>query len=219
MPTTSPPGALIFDWDGTLISSGNLIFHCLKETLNYMGATEPLKELPAISTKDFFALHFQGRSPEAEGYYYTLIRSQHLEHLVQQEGAIELLSFLKEQQIPLFILSNKRGELLRQEVQQLGWGGFFENVVGSCDAPRDKPSSLAVDFTLKTSSLVAGPEIWFVGDTSVDMECALQSGCTPVLITNNSLEMGNFSIFPPKIKTKNCLDLKNILHRVLCKKE
>jgi phosphoglycolate phosphatase len=28
----------------------------------------------------------------------------------------------------------------------------------------------------------AGPEVWFVGDTAVDMECAINAGCVPVLL-------------------------------------
>jgi phosphoglycolate phosphatase len=39
-----------------------------------------------------------------------------------------------------------------------------------------------VHLALAPSGVPAGAEVWFVGDTAVDMECARNTGCVPVLL-------------------------------------
>jgi phosphoglycolate phosphatase len=45
----------------------------------------------------------------------------------------------------------------------------------------------------------AGPEVWFIGDTAVDMECALNSGCVPVLLGPSDPASAEFSEFKPTL--------------------
>jgi phosphoglycolate phosphatase len=46
----------------------------------------------------------------------------------------------------------------------------------------DKPDAAPVRLALGPSGIAAGEAVWFVGDTGVDMECAGNSGCVPVLL-------------------------------------
>jgi phosphoglycolate phosphatase len=95
-----------------------------------------------------------------------------------------MLRTLAEREIYLAVVSNKTGELLRREVAQLGWSGFFGRIVGAGDAPSDKPASDPVHLALQPSGVPPGDEVWFVGDTAIDMECARNSGCVAVLLRN-----------------------------------
>ena len=63
--------------------------------------------------------------------------------------------------------------------------------------PADKPACDPVHLALEGSGVVAGEEVWFVGDTSVDMECAINSGCVPVLLDNGALPE-EFARFAPR---------------------
>jgi phosphoglycolate phosphatase len=92
------------------------------------------------------------------------------------------LRLLRDEGIYLGIVSNKTGELLRREVAGLGWLPFFGSVVGAGDAPIDKPAREPVHLALAPSGVAPGEEVWFVGDTAVDMECASNSGCVAVLL-------------------------------------
>jgi phosphoglycolate phosphatase len=80
------------------------------------------------------------------------------------------------------VVSNKRGHLLRLEAAELGWDKYFQSLVGAADAERDKPAPEIVDFALAGSGIAAGPAVWFVGDTDIDVLCAQNSGCTAVLV-------------------------------------
>jgi phosphoglycolate phosphatase len=44
----------------------------------------------------------------------------------------------------------------------------------------------------------AGAEVWFVGDTAVDMECALNSGCVAVLLGDGAAPE-EFARFAPRL--------------------
>src|SRR6202043_3230987 len=93
-----------------------------------------------------------------------------------------MLRSLAGQGIFLGVVSNKTGPLLRREVARLGWAGVFGSGIGGGDAAADKPACEPVHLALTPSGIPAGEEVWFVGDTAVDMECAHNSGCIPVLL-------------------------------------
>ncbi len=79
------------------------------------------------------------------------------------------------------VVSNKKGPNLRQEIEHLGWTAFFDTIVGSDDAPRDKPHADPVLLAFEKSHLKPGPNVWFIGDSEIDLECAATTGCTAIL--------------------------------------
>ena len=105
------------------------------------------------------------------------------------------------------MVSNKRGDLLRREAARLGWDGYFKRLVGANDAARDKPAVDAVEMALGDSGLAPGPEIWFVGDTDIDMVCAANAGCLPVLLRAEPPGAGEFEHGAPRIHVAGCVQL------------
>jgi len=51
---------------------------------------------------------------------------------------------------------------------------------------------------LSPSGVSAGEEVWFVGDTAIDMECAKNSGCIAVLL-GDAAAPGEFARFAPRL--------------------
>ncbi len=80
----------------------------------------------------------------------------------------------------LGVVSNKRGEYLRREADHLGWTGHFRALAGAGDAARDKPAIEHVKLAL--GDLACGADVWLVGDADIDLKCATNAGCTPVLM-------------------------------------
>jgi phosphoglycolate phosphatase len=78
------------------------------------------------------------------------------------------------------VVSNKKGVNLRKEVQHIGWGKYFDKVVGADDTPRDKPFPDPVIAALEGSGIAAGPDVWFIGDSAIDMQTAHATGCVPM---------------------------------------
>jgi len=79
----------------------------------------------------------------------------------------------------------------------------FGAVVGAGDAPLDKPDAAPVRLALEQSGIEPGETVWFVGDTGLDMECARNSGCVPVLLGSGMSEQ-EFDVCPPRLAFSDC---------------
>ena len=103
----------------------------------------------------------------------------------------------------LAVVSNKRGDLLRKEAQHLIWNNYFTNIVGANDAQTDKPSVAPVDMVLRGHIDPAQEPVWFVGDTDIDMECAWNAKCVPILLRQSPVQPNEFGSWPPAIQFRN----------------
>lgn len=210
--TVSRPRALLFDWDNTLVDSWGAIRHALNVTLRAMGqepwTIEQTRARVRASARDSFPRLFGQRAAEATEIFYRTVEADHLENLRPRPGAQEMLEGLAEDRhLYLAVVSNKQGRLLRREAVHLGWDRFFARLVGAGDAARDKPAVEAVDLVLRGSGLAAGPQIWFVGDTDIDMLCARNAGCLPVLLRSAEPDEGEFGDAEPRLHLRDCAAL------------
>ncbi len=206
------PRALLFDWDNTLVDTWGAIHHALTATFEAMGETpwtlEETRQRVRRSAREAFPVLFGDRAEEAAAVFYRAFESDHLENLEVREGAEALLQGLaKSGGYYLAVVSNKRGDLLRREAVRLGWDGYFERLVGATDAARDKPAVDAVKMALGDSGLAPGPEVWFVGDTDIDMVCAANAGCLPVLLRPEPPGAGEFAGSEPRVHVAGCVQL------------
>jgi phosphoglycolate phosphatase len=187
------PKAIIFDWDNTLVDTWPAITDALNKVRSLNGldlwSVEEARVKSVRALRDSFPEWFGDKWEEMRDIFYEHIHAVHLDRLQPKEGAEALLSYLFQQNIPMFIVSTKKNVILIREVEHLGWTRYFKAIVGSLEIEKDKPHRMPVDFALATEGLVAdNPEMWFVGDSHADVECALASGVTPVLV--GSLENG-----------------------------
>jgi phosphoglycolate phosphatase len=197
---TRRPRAVLFDWDNTLVDTWPAIHDALNHTLVAFGhAGWTLGETKARvrkSMRDSFPALFGDRWQEAGETFYRRFAERHLETLIPRPGAADLLTALKDGGAYLGVVSNKKGDILRREANHLGWQGYFGRLVGAFDAARDKPARDPIDLALSGSGVSCGRDVWFVGDTEIDMECARTAGCVAVLVLDESYT-DDFARFPP----------------------
>ena len=191
------PRAILFDWDNTLVNSWPTIHAGLVATFEHMGH-EPwtLEDVKAgrggihRSLRESFPEIFGDRWEEAKRVYHEHFAVIHLDNLLPFEGATDILRFLSEKDIFVGVVSNKTGKYLRKEVTFLGWDNYFSAVVGALDASRDKPDAAPIHLALEETDIHAGEHVWFVGDSQTDVDCALNAGCTPILLGQGAQEVG-----------------------------
>jgi len=207
------PKAFIFDWDNTLVESWPVIMQAINSARAKFGL--PVWTYDEIllnctrAARDSFPDWFGANWKDAYDYYYaTFDELRRNGEITTRPGALELLDWLKSQNTPCFIVSNKRGDFLRHEVQRLGWESYFKAVVGAQDAPRDKPAREHVDFALQGTTIIPDENVWFAGDSEADIACARNAGCRPILIGEQKLaEKLNVVLF-----FKNCTTLHSLLY-------
>ena len=211
------PRAVIFDWDNTLVDSWVCIQESYNMTFRHFGMPEwdlgETQSKVAASMRDSFPAMFGDRWPEARDVFTSSFEAIHMDHLRPLPGAGLMLSDLHAAGLVLSVVSNKRGNFLRKEAEAIGWANLFTHLVGADDAEADKPDAAPVHMALAGTGVVPGMDVWFVGDSPIDTHCAVNSGCTPILMRPNPPMEGEFPHFPARYLTA-CGDLADLIREL-----
>jgi len=208
-PDLPRPRAILFDWDNTLVSSWEIIRDAMNVTLTRFGlepwTMDDITTRVRKSMRDSFPELFGDRWEEARDVFYERFREIHVERLTLMPGAEDLIrTAAAYSDIRLGVVSNKMGDHLRAEIAHLGWDAHFHGIVGATDAVADKPSIKPVEMALAGSGITPGPDVWFVGDADIDMECAHNAGATGILIREAAPQPGEFGNFTPHAHVEDC---------------
>lgn len=203
------PHALLFDWDNTLVSTWEVLHKVINLTFaEYkmpLWSLEKMKSDAHKSSREAFPSLFGESWKEAQSFFYKNFRKHHLGELRAMPSALELLDFLANQNVKIGVVSNKKTSILVEEIEFLKWSKFFNVIVGSGDAEKDKPAPDSIFLALEKMALKPSKEIWFVGDTIVDWQAAQASGCQPIALLEGSKD----ELLVPNVK--NCKNLLIIL--------
>ena len=212
------PQAVVFDWDDTIVDNWNTAFKALNTALVHMGASpwteDEARRRSGPSAKDLFTQLFGAdRWKEADKVYYDTFCALVLDNVRLHDKAEDFLEALAKNNIYMAVVSNKRGPLLRKEVEHLGFNRFFGKVIGAGDASADKPDPAPLLLSLEGSGIAPGPAVWYVGDSHTDMMCALRANCTAVLIETKPPPEDLLIKNPPTGRVRHHQDLMELLGR------
>ena len=145
------------------------------------------------------------------GSVYDVENGANLSYAVS--GAKFLLDFLHNQSMYIALVSNEHGDNLRKEVQKMNWTKYFNKIVGAGDAEDNKPSVAPIKLALKGSGIELGQEVWFVGDSATDIECAHNSQLISVLY--GSKVFFDSMVYKPHLCITDHLKMVDILEDIL----
>jgi len=201
------PDAILYDWDNTLVDTWPVIHGAMNVLFRHMDMPEwsltETKTHVRQSMRDAFPRMFGDRWEEARDVFYAAFEAVHLEKLAAIDGMHRLLSAVSDQEILQGVVSNKTGKYLRAEAVHLGVDGYFHRVVGAGDAAKDKPAPEPIDMALDSTGLSAGPSVFYVGDSGIDMQAAHVSNLTPILIGDPEGDLEALKAYPPAARFEN----------------
>jgi phosphoglycolate phosphatase len=194
------PEAILFDWDSTLVDNWDSLARTMSLVLAESNrppvARETMISLSKKPHDEIFAMLFESDAATSRLRFYELYSQEHLSGLKILSGSEELLAALFRLSIPLAVVSNKKGVLVRREIEHLGWSDYFFTIIGAGDAARDKPHPDPVLLALENRLIPPSLNVWMLGDTSADIGAAGEAGISPILIeTTASLGMGLEGVF------------------------
>ncbi|MGN0914318.1 MAG: HAD family hydrolase [Alphaproteobacteria bacterium] len=186
---------IVFDWDGTLVNTVPF----LEKTFNHTFET---LQIPAISYDKirhiasncegqgvFAAVFGKERCEEAKKIFYEYTQKHHLEMLEAFRYAEEVIRFCVQNGLRCYILSNKKSDVLKQEVEHLGWSSYFYKISGAGEYAIDKPAKEPC-FALFDNNIPQSNEILVVGDSPTDIKMAKVWNCSCVIIKSGRAYRG-----------------------------
>jgi len=201
-----PPKAILFDWDNTLVNNWEPIFIAYKETLKKLGLkkksrSEIIKNAK-YSLRETFPRVFKDDWKKAKKIFYVVFKKIHLQKIKPIPKVEKILKIIKEKKITCGVISNKDGNVLRKEINKLGWKKYFKILVGANEAKKDKPSKYPLLLALNKISLKPNRNIWYVGDNDIDVEFAKKNKCSSIFIENKMFKKKNLKQKPDLILKK-----------------
>ena len=202
----SPPKAILFDWDNTLVNNWDPIFFAYKKTLKALGLKKQSREETLknakYSLRETFPRIFKNDWKKAKKIFYLEFKKIHLKKIKSIPNALKVLKKIKEKKIKCGVISNKDGNLLRKEINKLGWKKYFKVIVGANEAKKDKPSKYPLLLALNKISLKCNKNIWYVGDNEIDVEFAKKNKCFSVFVENKLFKIKDLKLKPNLILKK-----------------
>lgn len=177
--------AFIWDLDGTLLDSYDVIVRSLIETFMEVGITLDYNEVHEYvirySISNFFKMMESKTKRNFDNLQssYKLISAGHQLDIKLMPNAKEILQKLSLNGDRHFVYTH-RGITTRPVIENLGIDYSFEEVVTSLNMFPRKPAPDAINYLVKKFNLDK-ENTYYVGDRSLDMECAKNAGIKGIL--------------------------------------
>ena len=176
---------ILFDLDGTLIDSTEAIlesFHTACEKLGFPSPDDAdIKRLIGYPLDYMFA---HVGVPKEKVWDFVTAYKEHYRKISKQktvllpnaaEAVHEAASFAR-----LGIVTTKTGRYSRELMEHFGLLHYFEVLVGREDVENPKPHPEPILNAIEMMHPQEGEDIYMVGDTKLDMECAKEAGVEAV---------------------------------------
>jgi phosphoglycolate phosphatase len=193
---------IAFDWDGTLFDSTQIIVRCIQRAVVDVGGTRPSDQAASyvIGMGLMQALaHAAPDVPESRyselGSRYRVHYASHQNDLALFEGVLPLLAELKARHHLLAVATGKSRRGLDEALHTVELKTVFDSSRTS-DETAGKPDPRMLRELM--SEMGAEPQrTLMIGDTTHDLQMALNAGCASVGVSYGAHEPGAFGALGP----------------------
>ena len=180
--------AVFFDWDNTLVDTWPTLFNATNVTLKHFGraeiSMEEVKIRARLSSRESFPKLFGNDWKEALDIFYKSI-NENKNDIKLYDGTLPLLNSLKKAEKIIAIISNKKGGLLREEIELFNIPADL--VLGSGDTAFDKPNPEMGLVALEHFKLNASDTV-YIGDSITDWEFAKNLNMAAIAIGDDDYD-------------------------------
>ncbi len=207
---------IAFDWDGTLFDSTAIIARCIQAAVCDVGGKQPTFEAASyvIGMGLMQALAHAAPDVPPERYPQLGQRYRHHYFAIQHEislfeGVLPLLSELKAQAYRLAVATGKSRRGLDEALASAELSGMFD-ASRTADQTAGKPDPLMLR-ELMAELDVLPERTLMIGDTTHDLQMALNAGCASVGVSYGAHESDDFDALRPLFVAHTVGQLQNWL--------
>jgi phosphoglycolate phosphatase len=207
---------IAFDWDGTLFDSTAIITRCIQKAVRDVGGTVPSDAEASYVIGMGLMAALAHAAPDVPREKYALLGERYKHHYTLHQndislfdGVLPMLHGLKSRQHLLAVATGKsrRGldeTLAREELQ-----GLF-HASRTADETAGKPHPLMLQ-ELMAEFGVPPERLLMVGDTTHDLQMALNAGCPSVGVSYGAHDHADFAALSPLFVAHSVAELQQWL--------
>ena len=194
---------IAFDWDGTLFDSTKIIVRCIQAAVRDVGGTVPTDEAAAYVIGLGLTQALAHAAPDvpvdkypALGQRYRHHYELHANDLSLFEGVLPLLAALKARGHQLAVATGKSRHGLDDVLHRVELKGVFDGS-RTADETAGKPDPRMLH-ELMAQFAVSADRVLMVGDTTHDLQMAVNAGCASVGVSYGAHDPAAFKALTPK---------------------
>ena len=194
---------IAFDWDGTLFDSTKIITRCIQAAVRDVGGTVPTDEAAGYVIGLGLTQALAHAAPDvpidkypALGERYRHHYEAHANDLSLFDGVLPLLQALKARGYRLAVATGKSRHGLDDVLHRVELKGMFDGS-RTADETAGKPHPRMLH-ELMTQFAVAPDRTLMVGDTTHDLQMAVNAGCPSVGVSYGAHDPAAFKALKPQ---------------------
>lgn len=207
--------AVLFDLDGTLLDTNELIYtsfvKTFKDKLNIELKKEEVTQFFGIPLGDPFKKYTNSENvDELVAYYREYNEAIHDTMCFAFDGVKELLTSLRDKGIKIAIVTSKRKELAERGMKIAGIYDFMDVIITPESTTKHKPNG---DPAIKAcNDLGIDPsEAIMVGDSPFDIYCGKNAGCKTCGVNYTFIDLNVLKESEPDYFIDKPLDILNLI--------
>ncbi len=194
---------IAFDWDGTLFDSTAIITRCIQAAVRDVGGTVPTDEAASHVIGLGLMQALAHAAPDVPQEKYPQLGARYRHHYMAQQDAISLfqgvlpmLAALKARQHWIAVATGKSRKGLDAALEAVELQGLFD-ASRTADETAGKPHPRMLH-ELMGELGVEPARVLMVGDTTHDLQMAVNAGCASVGVSYGAHEPGAFEPLQPR---------------------
>ena len=194
---------IAFDWDGTLFDSTKIIVHCIQRAVVDVGGTMPTDKAASYVIGMGLMQALAHAAPDVPKEKYEQLGERYRHHywahkddLALFDGVLPLLADLRERHHRLAVATGKSRRGLDDALQTVQLKGLFDGS-RTADETAGKPHPQMLHELMREFD-TAPERTLMIGDTTHDLQMALNAGCASVGVSYGAHEPSEFDVLEPR---------------------
>ena len=204
---------IAFDWDGTLFDSTKIIVRCIQRAVVDVGGAMPSDKAASYVIGMGLMQALAYAAPDVPKEKYPELGARYRHHYMAQQndialfdGVLALLEELKARHHWLAVATGKSRRGLDEALRSVQLKGMFDGS-RTADETAGKPHPRMLEELMREFG-TAPDRTLMIGDTTHDLQMAVNAGCAGVGVSYGAHEPGDFHALGPLFVAHTVAELR-----------